>query len=361
MDEVELQIAVAYPVTYMKKRARNETTAFVRELVPVRILRLTKDESPCILLAQSQEVRRKDSPGVEIERRLVNGRLVAPAKAQHREDAITLDVARARLAVGDFLNATCYRCRDEIFNSTSYRGPFSDHTPLDAETVIQSGREASIARLAAVVADWAFVDGRLYLPETPPSYEVRPWRDANLSIANGLNQNYDNSTRHLGFRFSFLHHDKALKGAELASKTVSKTRGDDKEILDIINVDKAAWANHPFPEATVNARHAVDYFLFELGQSLGRMTTEGVETLGTLARLRDRADAGDETAVAEIAVTFAHLREAEFFVSKEHTTSRATLRRISTFVEGMIELSDKPEIVQAPSAENDGLDSLRRP
>lgn len=361
MDEVELQIAVAYPVSYLKKRARNETTAFVRELVPLRIPRFLFTEAPCILLAQTQkslETQRENSPSIEIERRLVGGRLMAPAKAQHREAAITIDVARDRLAVGDFVNATCYRCRGEIYNPATYRGPFNDHTPLDAETVTHSGREASIARLAATVGGWAFIGDRLYLPETPPSFQVRPWRLVDIEIVNGLNQTYEDSISHRGFHFSFLHHEQALKGAELAFQTVSKTRDSDDRTFEILNIDATAWVKHPFPEATVNAKAAASFFLFGLGDSLGLMASEGVETLGLISRLRDRANAGDETAGMEIASTLARLREAEFFVSKKHTSSRAILRKLSTFIEGMIELTEKPELTPTPAAVDDCLDAL---
>jgi len=359
MDEMEIDVGIVYPFTYLKKRARAETKAFVRDKVSVRIPCLSPSEAPIVVagscLLRNGGIIHSDTA---FERRLFGDHLLNQAKDTEGE---RLKYALERLAAGNLGSVFGRR----VFSETQFHPnsagakPALDAFPLDAETIVVSHRDEVRTQAIAELSKCAIVDGRLYFPDVTPDLVI--YANGGFAMQDGLNDEFSfvgpMRDTVVGFHFALHHETEAMQARTIINGARGGFASDSHYKLDTL--DKAVSERQYIPEALLNAYTAAKFLLFEAGPYFSRMDAEGVECLAQVIRQRDRLETGDEQAYWVLSDVVKMLHENNSFVAEKYASARSMMQRTTTIVSAALEFTAKPKTANEIAPEvGDGLEHL---
>ena len=339
MKTRNVTVRSVFPLTIQKKRSRARQTIGLHRDFSIAVRDLTGDEAP-VAMHRVIEPRVWKNPSVTI--RAVNGMPFGLIGGRHLDDH---HLHNLRIGDPSGLSLLGNIADPERTPKDTY-----ETMPFDIDKVFYDGEDDHLRRIEKGFEALAFIDGKLHKTTPLPSYMVTVGNKTEVSLDNEAGRHMNWRTAYRGLNFNADQFDTAVKlAAEIASVTPGDKRPGEEATGDLEILDFSLIEPARLPELLINARAAVNLALDAAKTSLTLLPPAAFVKLGELAACKTEITAPERTralAGVERARSLIHeLQEAEFGVSRHHSSTRAHLRRWTAVSLLSIDACEPPAMV----------------
>lgn len=371
MDNISLDIAFAYPVTYRKTRARNPRTILVGDTLTVRIPNLSAADAPIGLRVVETGKNNHDEDWRSVtERRVIDGSGYGLAE----QFGTAYDVEKSRrlfsshggthALLKERWNWNAFAAQIEPWHCPEAK-EFHEAIPLDAETIISERRDAMAAIVKRTADQLVFVDGELWWPLPEPMVEVSLPRDNPTGpISIRLNRGRSGYAYEHGFLFVPENAEVARDftrtwayvGKDHYNQRLEGLEGRRRVNWDLMNVEvelRDTAVMGPRREAGMNARAGAYRCLNIISGMLASIEPDKFHFIEALARIKADGLSGDPLTANRLLTILDAMSETDGLVPGVHYMKTKLLEAIPTIRDGVSRSCDMPHPDAFPAPDQD--------